>query len=273
MKSNKLHLLLFFSLSLSSILGRTDPYYDYQYYELSPGLVMSATSRDAYKDHYIKTVQYIVNLQTPGYMRTSVNNVREYNPKLGQYEVNSVMSFKWLEGAIVETGRPLDFAIDGQNRAFFTIQLPDQLGYIRDGRFFIDGDNRLVTLSGNFPVVNANGGYIYATDPNGDFSSSRSGGLYNNNAYIGHIKVTVFNTISDMDEYLVQASPTIYTLTNDIATLEGYEHYSVIEGYIQQSNTFKSNDSGLYKNFYQASNGTLERELGAQKTSFSILQP
>lgn len=264
---------MLFTLTLTPVMGRIEPYYDYQYYEMSPDLVMSSTSRDAFKDHYLKTVQYIVNLQTPGYMRTSINNVREYNQTLGQYEVNSIMSFKWLEGVMVETGRPLDFAINGQNRAFFTIQLLDRIGYIRDGRFHIDGNNRIVTLSGDFPVINANGGYIYVTDPNGDFSSSRSGGIYNNNSYIGHIKITVFNSISDMDEYLVQASPTIFTLTNDIDTMEGYENYSIVEGYIQQSNTFKSNDSALYKNFYQANNGTLERVLGAQKTTFTMLQP
>ncbi len=77
-------LFILFILPLVPLIGRTEPYYDYQYYEMSPDLVMTSTGRDSFKDQYVKTVQYIINLQTPGYMRSSVNNVREYNSTLGQ---------------------------------------------------------------------------------------------------------------------------------------------------------------------------------------------
>jgi len=257
----------------SMIIARSEEYYDFNYFHLQPSFRELVTGRDAFKDHYMKTVNYTANLQTPGFIRKSVKNVRVYNQKLGQYEVDALVRLKWLEGITFETGRDLDFAINGHNRGFFTIRLPDQIAFTRDGRFRIDLQNRLVTLSGNYPVVNEDGGYIFVIDPGGDFSISRTGGLYNNNEFIGRLKITIFKTIKDMDQYLVPMGGTIFVLTNEVETLEGYEHYSILQGYIQRSNTFKSNDGPLYKNFFQASNSAMSSLLDIQKTNFSILQP
>lgn len=52
----------------------------------------------------------------------------------------------FAEGVLVATGRPLDFAVDGE--AFFTVRFEDGAAYTRDGSFNRDPDGRLVTQDG-----------------------------------------------------------------------------------------------------------------------------
>lgn len=65
-------------------------------------------------------------------------------------KINSIQR-DWREGAVVETGRNLDFAIIGQG--FFEVYLPDgSFGYTRSGVFHIDPDGYLVTAQG-YPLT------------------------------------------------------------------------------------------------------------------------
>ncbi|OAT79916.1 flagellar basal-body rod protein FlgG [Desulfotomaculum copahuensis] len=51
------------------------------------------------------------------------------------------------QGSLLQTGRPLDVAIDGQG--FFKVTLPDGTSaYTRDGSFNVDANGNLVTLQG-----------------------------------------------------------------------------------------------------------------------------
>ncbi|HHW08088.1 MAG TPA: flagellar basal-body rod protein FlgG [Clostridia bacterium] len=64
--------------------------------------------------------------------------------------VNS-MHRDWREGAVVETGRTLDFAIIGQG--FFEVVLPNgNLAYTRSGVFHVDPEGYLVTAQG-YPLT------------------------------------------------------------------------------------------------------------------------
>lgn len=56
-------------------------------------------------------------------------------------------------GAIMETGRELDFALDS---GYFTIQGENGLLYTRNGRFFLDPEGNLVTAD-NLPVLGESG--------------------------------------------------------------------------------------------------------------------
>jgi flagellar basal body rod protein FlgG len=268
----KLFLILCFC-SLQSLIADLDPYYDYEYYQLQPEFREINTARDAFKENYLKTIQYITHSQTPGYIKKKIKNTREYDEKTGLYDVVAHYSLEWVEGITIETGRPLNFAINGQSRAFFTLQLHDQRAYTRDGRFRVDGNKRLVSLSGNFPVLNEDGGFIIVQDPSGDISSSRSGALYNNNEFIGRLKITVFKSISDMDRYLISLNSNYFILSTDIQTMEGFENYSILQGFVQQTNMSFSNDQPLYSNFFNASTSVIEHMLSTQKTNFSLLQP
>ncbi len=55
------------------------------------------------------------------------------------------------QGALQQTGNPLDLAINGAG--FFQVQMPDgSTGYTRDGNFQVDAQGQLVTVSG-YPLA------------------------------------------------------------------------------------------------------------------------
>lgn len=62
------------------------------------------------------------------------------------------------QGAVEPTERPLDAALVGDG--FFTVRNGDKTAYTRDGRFAVNSSGELVTASGNYPVLNADGSAI-----------------------------------------------------------------------------------------------------------------
>lgn len=106
----------------------------------------------------------VVNSQTPAYRKNDVvvksfpmyldeasNKTRSFSqiPKVdGQYQNQT-------HGNLLKTGNPTDIAIGGEG--YFILQGENQQIYTRDGRFKIDRDGRLVSVSGNYPVLGQGG--------------------------------------------------------------------------------------------------------------------
>jgi flagellar basal-body rod protein FlgG len=93
------------------------------------------------------TSNNIANLNTIGYKRSRANfqELLESTTKSGSW-IAATQVFA-TQGAIKQTGRSLDLAIDGDG--FFAVRLPDgRIGYTRDGQFNLDTQGRLVTASG-----------------------------------------------------------------------------------------------------------------------------
>jgi flagellar basal-body rod protein FlgG len=90
------------------------------------------------------------------------------------------------QGALVETGRPLDLAITGS--AFFTVQTADGLQYTRDGRFRLDEERRLVTADGS-PVLGETGPI---TVPPGDVWVDPDGTVRVDEQVVGRLLLTEF---------------------------------------------------------------------------------
>lgn len=230
-----------------------------------------ATSIDAYYEHALKSMDYVVHGSTPGYIRVGVSNQRLYNEPDGKHRVVGVYSHKWIEGAPVETGDPLHFAINGGNRAFFTVLLDNDLvGYTRDGRFRISFNNTLVTLSGNYPVLGRNG--IITLPRQGQYTISRNGGFFVDSEFIDTIKITVFEYFEDMNRHLDAISPTFFILNDAINTLEGDEHYSLLQGFITQANSFKSYDSTFYRLYHEASVNSLDKMIEYRRKVFNSME-
>ena len=79
----------------------------------------------------------------------SVNSENGSGPSLqighGSRAVATVRNF--MQGAVAETGNPLDVAVSGSG--FFQVELPDgSIGYTRDGNFSMDSTGTLVNNSG-----------------------------------------------------------------------------------------------------------------------------
>ncbi len=110
----------------------------------------------------------VANAETPGY-RAQDSALRDFQDLFllrlanGQADPVGTLStgVRWdqpridrQQGALIETGRPLDLAIAGT--AFFAIQTPEGIQYTRDGRFQLDAQRRLVTTDG-YPVLGEQG--------------------------------------------------------------------------------------------------------------------
>jgi flagellar basal-body rod protein FlgF len=104
----------------------------------------------------------MVNSETPGYRRSDVV-IKSFPTYLEEANIRSASQVPQVEsvaydqrsGALLRTGNDTDIAIGGPG--FFVIQTPQGTCYTRDGRFVLDAEGRLVTVSGNYPVSGLQG--------------------------------------------------------------------------------------------------------------------
>ena len=269
-------LLLFLFIGISNpTLGFNS---DFREIPVHSSLREIASAQNAYERHMLKTVDYRLNILVPGYMKRSIKNIRAYDSATGEHEIVPKYVFRFWEGIAMVTDKPLDFHIDSlQGRGYFNIKLSTgAIAYTRDGRFRIDLDGRLVTISGNYPVMGHNGYIIVKND---DITVSRSGMLYNESEEVDRIKVTVFDSIRDMSEAFESVTASFFVLTKEIPFKEfaGINEdlpYAILQGFITQANSFDSQDSGMYKNFHKASHNAIVLIIGTMdKVNQKMLAP
>jgi flagellar basal-body rod protein FlgF len=148
---------------------------DSGYYAAMAGLVARTQALDM-------AAANLANAQTPGYraerefFRSVLLGPDALNSQLGR----TVNNFGLLggdrlnmgQGALQQTGNPLDLAIEGQG--FFQIQTPNGLRYTRDGSFHRARGGQLVTEADE-PVLSASG--LPIAVPPGDVSVGADGVL------------------------------------------------------------------------------------------------
>ncbi len=132
-------------------------------------LYTAATGMNAQMKNLEVTANNVANLSTHGFKRDRVNfadlfyrhqhlvgatgpngTVRPTGVHFGN-GVEVVSTQKLFEaGGIIQTGNPLDLAIEGPQNVFFTVQTPDGTEALtRAGNFTLDGEGRIVTASGD----------------------------------------------------------------------------------------------------------------------------
>lgn len=142
----------------------------------------------------------LANIDTPGYKQQD-STIRDFQQlfllRLADGQASPVGSLsatvRWdqprvdtRQGALVETGRPLDLAIAGN--AFFAVQTADGIEYTRDGRFQLDAQRRLVTAEG-YPVLGEQGPLVL---PPGDVWVEPDGTVLVGNQVIGRLLLVEF---------------------------------------------------------------------------------
>ena len=229
-----------------------------------------ASAVEVYLEHALKSMDYNLNVSIPGYLRKSVYNVRLYNAPDGQHKIIANYGYKWLDGPQFETGEDLHFYINGKHRAFFTILIKEGLiGYTRDGRFRVDHQNRLVTLSGNFPVLGLEGEMFLPQ--RGHYTINRRGGFFVDDIFVDTFKITMFKYFQDMSDHLENANATVFILNEPIDVETGDDKYNIMQGFLSQSNSFKTYDSWYYKNAHQATVNSLDELISTRKTIFNAM--
>ncbi len=132
----------------------------------------------------------------------------------------------FTEGAIRQTGNPLDVAIDGSG--FFAVRTPDGIQYTRQGNFTLDAEGVLTTMDG-YPVL-GEGGPI--TIEEGVVEIDPEGGVYADGDEVGRLQITDFEN----PEILRKAGDGRFALTDP--TVEGVRprDTSLSQGYLEGSN-------------------------------------
>lgn len=137
----------------------------------------------------------------------------------------------YTQGSLEDTNLNTDFAINGDNSAFFAVAVQDGEGnyrefYTRDGSFKLDDQGRLVTRSG-FAVMGENGA-IFLEDTN--FTVNSRGEIYQNDVYVDTLRIRKFENPETLRKYGMN----LLTVTED--TIEGEFGGAVLQGFIERSN-------------------------------------
>ena len=133
---------------------------DSGYYAAMTGLIARTQALDL-------AATNLANAQTPGYraeqeyFRSVLLGPDAQDSQLGQtvnnYGLIGGDRLNLGQGALEQTGNPLDLAIEGEG--FFMVQTPQGLRYTRDGSFHRTPAGQLVTAAGD-PVLSATGQLI-----------------------------------------------------------------------------------------------------------------
>lgn len=224
----------------------------------------------AFQDHYTNWMFYTMNVNTPGFLEQGV-----YNTRRADNSVESIPFFRFRAGPIVETRRQLDFYVNADGRGFFVLKLPNTLAYTRDGRFQVDSQRRIVSMSGGYPLMGVEGEIILPEGLNmNDITCSRAGTLYAGGQRIGQIKVAVFASFQDMQS-MDTLNGSVFILTKPIETLEGPEYYAIMQGFLEENNVLKAitGDILMAKNAYDVNAKTAHLINRAINTGASLAQP
>lgn len=138
----------------------------------------------------------IANASTAGYkaerllyraVEAETENQPDTNKQTLVAGVLTEASADFSGGAIRETGRPLDVALDGD--AFLAIQTPRGVRYARAGNLTLDNSGQLVTHNGDL-VIGEQGAI---TIPPGDVTIGEDGTISSGTQTIDRLKLVRFN--------------------------------------------------------------------------------
>jgi flagellar basal-body rod protein FlgF/flagellar basal-body rod protein FlgG len=139
----------------------------------------------------------LANAQTPGFraerefFRSVLLGPDGADSQLGEtvnnYGLLGGDRLSMAQGALVETGNPLDLALEGQG--FFMVQTPNGPRYTRDGSFHRTPSGQLVTQAGE-PVLSATGQAIQV--PPGEISVGVDGSVSVAGGVVGRVGVFDF---------------------------------------------------------------------------------
>ncbi len=96
------------------------------------------------------------------------------------------------QGALQQTGRDLDFAIDGEG-VFFTLAEGAGVAYTRDGAFTLDPEGKLVT-EGGLPVQ-GDGGDIMLDTSRGPVQVAQDGTISQEGQLVGRLTLARFDAL------------------------------------------------------------------------------
>jgi len=145
-------------------------------------------------------------------------------------EIDLETTFDFSQGAVVQTGRSLDFALCG--KGFFVIETSEGPLYTRNGMFRLDQNGQIVDTSGR--IVAGQGGPI-SIPPNvglSQISVSSDGSVSAAGAPVGKFRLVDFK---DNEDELIAAGTNCFRISESIRA-DAAENVIVKQGFQESSN-------------------------------------
>lgn len=220
---------------------------------------------NSYFDQQMNSVEYVVNGLNPGFIRKSLITVRDE-----EKNINTVSFYKWRPGPPEETRRLLDFYLDAKGLGFFMIQLPGVIGFTRDGRFLRDYQGRIVTMSGNYPVLGEDGPIVIPQTQ--DITVSRAGMIYANGNAVQRFRIAVFSSTDSLNKLF---SPNgVFFISNEALPFKDNDpSIAVVQGFLESASILRAYDSKWAKPAYEAAVNTAHQITKTYRSGSSIALP
>jgi flagellar basal-body rod protein FlgF len=161
------------------------------------------------------------------------NNFRPADSRLSFVREHGTM-LDFSQGAIQQTGNPLDVAIRGDG--FLVVQTPQGERYTRDGSLQINAAGELVTSQG-YQVVGDNGPIVFQAQDNNiaisadGIVSVRSGSVTNLSIIRGKLRVATF----PQQQRLLKEGGNLFAAPDDMAATDATRPH-LVQGAIEKSN-------------------------------------
>lgn len=196
-----------------------------------------SSSVDALTQEFDIITHNLANVNTAGYKRfcNAFSRVLEAQGtgqqvySLGTIELNSALDFS--QGSIVETGRPLDFALYG--KGFFVINTTDGPLYSRNGAFSVNQNGYIVDSEGRIVEGQAGPITIPSSVGTADINVSSNGNITTGNITIGAFRLVDF---PEDEKKLVPVGLNCYQMPDQDITPVTAENVVVKQGYQEASN-------------------------------------
>ncbi len=133
-----------------------------------------------------------------------------------------------IQGALIKTDGKLDLALGSDG--YFVVSGPWGEGYTRDGRFRLDKDGRLLSVSGNFPVMGQGGPII--VPPGAEVEFSPTGEIKIDGISVDRIRVVK----PEVQDSLESLNGSIFKRRDASSIFLEVENPRVIQGYVEASN-------------------------------------
>lgn len=171
----------------------------------------------------------VANANTSGFRAESVTFESVLSNQDVAYASAGASSYQKQSGPVVQTGNPLDLAVEGSG--FLAIATPGGTGYTRDGRMRLSPGGQLETVEG-YSVLDQGGSPIQISSGLGPIDISRSGVVRQNGTQIATIGL--FHLPNDAK---ISRGPGVSFLSDKpgLAVAE-FKDDGLLSGYVEGSN-------------------------------------
>ena len=231
-----------------------------------------STSIDALTKEFNIIAHNLANVSTVGFKRRcnafslslESQNPESYSP--GTIDLNSAFDFS--QGGIVETSRPLDFALHG--KGFFVIETPEGPRYTRNGIFNVNQNSQIVDSLGRIAAGQAGPITIPGNVGISQLNVSDDGTISAGEIAIGKFRLVDFN---DNENKLLPTGDSCYMMPDVNVQPADAENIVVKQGYQEASNVQIIDelvDMILVSRLYEANMKSITAEGEASSSLMSV---